>query len=168
MEKRFTEWKSRPYRGESVDGPNNGIAPQPWDIPVSVPQLFEDKEIKTPVPHTEYVQQCSKCYGRGRVQCHHCNGRGRDECTWCNGSGRTTRDGQRVDCQHCHGDGRVKCTWCSGDGMEECEKCKGMGSVVMFVRLTVTFTNHIDNQVLDASGMPADMVRDASGTLICQ
>ena len=55
-----------------------------------------------------------------------------------------------------------------GDGMEECEKCKGTGSIVMFVRLTVTFTNHIDNQVLDASGMPADMVRDASGTLICQ
>ena len=38
----------------------------------------------------------------------------------------------------------------------------------MYVKLTVTFTNHVDNQVIDASGMPADMVRDASGTLMCQ
>ena len=139
MEKRRTEWVHRPYEGGALDGPNNGIAPQPWDIAVQMPQLFEEDEVEVAVPHTEYAQQCSDCFGRGRVQCKHCKGRGRDECTWCD-----------------------------GDGMVRCKTCKGNGNIVMYVKLTVTFTNHVDNQVIDASGMPTDMVRDASGTLMCQ
>lgn len=168
MEKRRTEWVHRPYEGGMIDGPNNGIAPQPWDIAVQMPQLFEEDEVEVPVPHTEYAQQCSDCFGRGRVQCKHCKGRGRDECTWCDGRGQERRGDETVRCTHCNGEGRVRCTWCDGDGMVRCKTCKGNGNIVMFVKLTVTFTNHVDNQVIDASGMPADMVRDASGTLMCQ
>lgn len=39
-----------------------------------MPQLFEEDEVEVAVPHTEYAQQCSDCFGRGRVQCKHCKG----------------------------------------------------------------------------------------------
>lgn len=168
MEKRRTEWVHRPYDGGVIDGPNNGIAPQPWDIAVNVPQLFEEDEVKVTVPHTEYVQQCSDCFGRGRVQCKHCHGRGRDECTWCHGRGQERRGDEMVRCGHCNGEGRVRCTWCHGDGMERCRRCNGNGNIVMYVRLIVNYTNHVEHQVIDASGMPTDTVREASGTLMCQ
>lgn len=74
---------------------------------------------------------------------------------WC---GARTATGRGV----CGARGATATGWCGA------RRAKGNGNIVMYVKLTVTFTNHVDNQVIDASGMPADMVRDASGTLMCQ
>lgn len=192
MESRQTKWKTRPYEGGMVSGDDDsqskvdtteyGIPPQPWDIPVEYPPLFKEGRVKIPVPHTESVSQCNDCYGRGRIQCHCCNGAGRVRCSTCSGSGRVTRtrdnETREVECSSCHGSGRVTCSHCHGDGMEKCDECKGQGRVVNYVQvdmicgfylqLTVEFVNHVDEEVIDESGMPDDVIKKSISTTVCE
>ena len=39
-----------------IDGPQNGLAPQPWDIPAQPTQLFTPQEALIEVPHTAAVK----------------------------------------------------------------------------------------------------------------
>ena len=39
-----------------IDGPQNGLAPQPWDIPAQPSQLFTPQEALIEVPHTAAVK----------------------------------------------------------------------------------------------------------------
>ncbi len=55
-EGRSTAWAYEPFRGQPIDGPMNGPAPLPWDIPVHVPDKFMKKENKLEVPHTASVK----------------------------------------------------------------------------------------------------------------
>ena len=121
---------------QQIDGPQNGPAPQPWDILVSPSELFKEETIQVHVPHTEYVDRCSVCFGRGNVQCKTCHGCGSDRCTWCNGSGSRDRsDGGREPCSSCNGSGRRQCYACNGAGMVRCKKCKGEGQVINYIEV---------------------------------
>lgn len=40
----------------SVDGPQNGASPQPWDIKVKAPHMFQEDTKKFRVPHTSSVK----------------------------------------------------------------------------------------------------------------
>lgn len=126
-----------------MDSTQYGMPPQPWDIPVEYPPLFNEGEVKIPVPHTESVDQCEECYGRGRVKCHDCDGVGRTQCYRCLGRGRVTvNNGETTReerCPVCQGNGRVNCRNCYGDGMEKCDECKGHGRVVKYVQVDVIF-----------------------------
>lgn len=42
--------------GQTVDGPQYGMSPAPWDIPVSLPQRYTDKVEKIRVPHSSFVK----------------------------------------------------------------------------------------------------------------
>jgi len=42
--------------GLPIDGPENGPAPQPWDIVVHPPNLFQNSSSRTEVPHTASVK----------------------------------------------------------------------------------------------------------------
>ncbi|KAK8804075.1 protein SSUH2-like protein [Blastocystis sp. subtype 4] len=167
MEKREYKWKSRPFRGGLIDSCNNGQPPQPWDVPVQPPPLFEEKTIKVAVPHTEYVQSCSGCTGHGRTQCKKCSGRGRQTCAMCNGRGYDFGE-ERVRCYHCNGEGSLRCKKCDGDGMIRCSTCEGTGNVIMYISLTVSFNNHLDFIVLNEKEIPEEMIREAEGTTICK
>ena len=145
-----------------------GIAPQPWDVRVECPKLFEEKTYSVPVPHTEMISQCRKCFGRGRVQCRKCLGRGREECSWCHGSGRETRNGEHVHCNHCNGSGSTRCFICNGDGMTSCGKCDSTGTVVLYVLLTVKFENCINYEIINADEIPDETIRDASSSIMSQ
>lgn len=39
-----------------MDGPQYGMSPAPWDIPVSLPQRYTDKVEKIRVPHSSFVK----------------------------------------------------------------------------------------------------------------
>lgn len=39
-----------------VDGPQYGMCPAPWDIPVTLPQRYTDMVEKVRVPHTSFVK----------------------------------------------------------------------------------------------------------------
>ena len=42
--------------GQVVDGPQYGVSPQPWDIPVQLPPRFTDKVEMVRVPHSSIVK----------------------------------------------------------------------------------------------------------------
>ena len=187
MESRKTKSKTRPFKGgfvristhnEQVDGPQNGYPPQPWEIPINYPSLFSETKVKVPVPHTEAVQQCHRCNGRGRVKCKHCDGVGKVRCYSCDGSGIRRVEDQNVECHHCRGRGRLECDNCDGDGMSRCKECDVSGQVVSYIQvlqkevdntqLKVTFVNHFDEEFVDHSGLPDDVIRKSESTSVCK
>lgn len=98
VESRDMNSRTQPYRGDFVDGPQNGQAPSLWQMQATRPALFETKHYETPVPHTEEVFTCSNCAGVGRCSC-----------------------------PACAGVGTVKCHTCTGSGQESCSSCSGRG-----------------------------------------
>lgn len=44
------------WLGQPVDGPHNGPAPGPWDIPVPFREVFKNETQFREVPHTAYVK----------------------------------------------------------------------------------------------------------------
>ncbi|XP_015771956.1 PREDICTED: protein SSUH2 homolog, partial [Acropora digitifera] len=75
-ESRATEWKFEPYRGQPIDSPVNGVAPQPWDINVQPREMFADHKTKLEVPHTANIKPCHDCKAVGYIQCDVCCGDG--------------------------------------------------------------------------------------------
>ena len=57
-----------------MDGPQNGRAPGPWEIPAHPPEMFKDSTKEFEVPHTATVQVCHGCSGAGVLQCKKCSG----------------------------------------------------------------------------------------------
>ena len=87
-----TQYESRrvsaaqvPYEGGSVD--SGGAPPDAWDIPVTRPVDFQERQEKMTVPHTEQIVICSTCAGTGAVSCTSCQGSGKTNCIWCHGRG---------------------------------------------------------------------------------
>ncbi|XP_026161665.1 protein SSUH2 homolog isoform X2 [Mastacembelus armatus] len=75
-ETRTSAWQFEPYSGQVVDGPQCGMSPPPWDVPVSQPPIYTEMVEKVRVPHSSIVKVCHKCHGCGRTRCVACHGRG--------------------------------------------------------------------------------------------
>ncbi|CAC5366971.1 unnamed protein product [Mytilus coruscus] len=76
-ETRATKYENVPFKGQPIDGPQNGIPPGPWDIITNPCDLFSDEIRKMEVPHTASVKPCHRCNASGFLICSSCNGRGR-------------------------------------------------------------------------------------------
>ncbi|GFY56446.1 protein SSUH2 [Trichonephila inaurata madagascariensis] len=134
-EKRETAERHEPYRGEYIDGPENGIPPAAWDIPVTIPAMFVPTIGKVEIPHTARVKECFRCVGNCRVRCESCYGRGGNTCWNCHGSGRRGTH----SCSSCGGGGRQRCWNCSGSGQVKCGTCDGIGRLRHFMILIITW-----------------------------
>lgn len=170
-ESRRTGYVHEPYRGGPVDGPQNGPAPPPWQMHCVANTMFSTHEKKMEVPHTATVMPCHACDARGYHVCWRCHGIGHTRCDNCNGSGqRHTQDphGNPIVqmCHHCHGDGRERCHTCGGDGRITCDECDGYRNIKSYIQLTVTFTNHKVDHIIERSDMPDELVRHVSGDII--
>ncbi|CAL8383610.1 unnamed protein product [Boreogadus saida] len=55
-ETRTSSWACEPFSGQTVDGPQYGLSPPPWEVPVSPPQRYEDQVQMTRVPHSSFVK----------------------------------------------------------------------------------------------------------------
>ncbi|KAL8592646.1 hypothetical protein ACOMHN_026576 [Nucella lapillus] len=166
-EARSTGYKTVPYRGGPVDGPQNGQAPPPWAIPCEADSLFRDQTKLIEVPHTSFVTPCHQCHGMGWQQCNRCHGRGQVRCTHCYGSGRrqhSTPEGHVnwVDCHYCHG-GMRSCHRCGGDGRVTCGTCDGFGQLRAYIELKVVYTNHVNDYIMEQTDMPDELVREVGG-----
>src|SRR6516164_9875282 len=75
-----------PHDGGPVD--NFGTPPGPWDIASEHPADFTDREQKIVLPHTDSVESCASCGGKGKLKCLTCQGTGKVNCPKCHGSGR--------------------------------------------------------------------------------
>ncbi|KAM4741011.1 protein SSUH2 homolog [Anableps anableps] len=144
-ETRTSAWQFEPYNGQTVDGPQYGMSPPPWDIPVSLPQMYSNKVEKIRVPHSSFVKVCHKCHGCGRTRCASCFGRGMKRCSFCHGNGRA----RKKRCTSCHGRGRRRCVSCRGDGYKTCSVCHGAQKLLHFIQLTVTWKNNVSNFIPD-------------------
>lgn len=168
-EGRSTCWAYEPYTGQMIDGPQNGTAPGPWDIAASPPSLFQDYVQHFEVPHTASVKPCHDCFSSGYVRCHRCFGRGRVRCSSCNGSGHVTRyhngEHRREHCTWCHGDGRRQCYTCHGNGMVICKTCGGNRNLKCYIKLTVTWKNHVNDHIVERTPLPDHLIRNVSGQI---
>ncbi|XP_038058274.1 protein SSUH2 homolog isoform X2 [Patiria miniata] len=171
-EARTTSRNFTPYAGGFVDGPQNGAPPPAWSILCKPDQPFVTHIKNLEVPHTSFVQQCHRCHGCGFVMCGRCYGRGRVRCSSCSGSGHRTeyRDGHshHVSCTWCHGSGRRRCNRCRGDGRVVCPTCSGYRQLRHFIMLTVSYTNNLEDYILERSDMPDELIRSVSGQTIFQ
>nr|XP_058949494.1 protein SSUH2 homolog [Pocillopora verrucosa] len=170
FESRSTAWKHEPYRGQVIDGPQNGPAPPPWSIPAQPNQIFTPQAVNIEVPHTASVKPCHECLASGYKLCYKCYGRGRVRCTSCNGSGNSTeyRDGhsRSVSCTWCCGSGTRTCDTCHGHGHVICWICLGQTQLKWFIQLTITWANHIDNHVTERTDLPDQLILGSQGTEI--
>ncbi|XP_070815403.1 protein SSUH2 homolog [Chaetodon trifascialis] len=154
-ETRTSGWKFEPYNGQMVDGPQFGMSPAPWDIPMALPRTFTDKVEKIRVPHSSSVKTCHMCSGCGRTLCVSCHGRGQKRCISCHGKGHRMQHGNHrgssgsTRCSSCHGRGRKRCISCHGQGFKTCSVCHGCKNLLHFIQLTVTWKNNVEDFIPD-------------------
>ncbi|XP_069824017.1 uncharacterized protein [Dendropsophus ebraccatus] len=144
-ESRSCEWVTKPLTEGSLDSPERGPAPQPWEIPVKTPSLFHDEIQEVPVPHTTSKKACQECNGKGKIICQTCNGNGHVKCGDCNGSGQRMSE----QCEQCHGSGNMGCKTCHQTNVQTCPGCKGKGQVMTYIEMTVTWKNNIFEYIPD-------------------
>lgn len=165
-ESRSTSWKFDPYWGQQIDGPQNGPAPPPWSIPVSLTQFFKPQEAYVEVPHTASVKPCHVCKATGIIRCYSCEGKRKIYCTHCGGSGRRLAgSGPNAGsslCSYCSG-GKIKCPTCQGKGRVTCLNCKGQRRVKMYILLTVKWECHTDNSVVERTELPSHLIVESPG-----
>ncbi|CAK9032199.1 unnamed protein product [Durusdinium trenchii] len=187
VETREVTKQSKAYKGQKLDGPQNGSAPSMWNIQVKQMKNFEESKKYYTVPHTDVVAKCGKCTGTGKLSCEPCNGQGWSWCKDCRGEkwmwcpqcdGRAFKDtkgkgkgrpaSETIDhCDHCRSTGFVSCRLCEGWGWKDCKKCHhgtvsckkcdGYGDVVNYQQLTVQHSNIVLERKLDESGSSPTM-----------
>jgi hypothetical protein len=59
-ERNLMDYFSVFIEGGHIDGPENGPAPGPWDIPTQCEELFKDEKKNIEVPHTASVKVCTR------------------------------------------------------------------------------------------------------------
>ncbi|KAM4609655.1 protein SSUH2 homolog isoform 1-T1 [Polymixia lowei] len=159
-ESRSTEWSQEPYHGQPVDAYSQP-SPGPWDIPAKPPAFFQDGKQVIKVPYTSSIKSCHVCVGMGRTPCKDCAGAGNKVCWVCNGSGYRHGDDR---CSHCSGRGRENCTHCHGQGSKECGTCHGKRQLLVYINLTVKWTNNKEDYVLEqSSGLQLANLSKVSG-----
>lgn len=159
-ESRSTEWSHEPYTGQTVDAYAQQ-PPGPWDILAKTPQFFLDDKQFIKVPYTSSVKPCHNCLGIGRKPCKDCAGAGNKICWVCNGSCYRHRNDR---CTHCSGRGRENCSSCHGQGSRQCDVCNGKQQLLVYIKLTVKWTNNTDAYVVEQlSGLRVENLSKVSG-----
>lgn len=177
-ETRAPQWDFEPFRGQLVDGPQNGPAPLPWDIPLYACENFRDYEVRAmEIPHTAFVRGCHRCRGYGYLVCSGCEGRGRLYCGMCKGKGRRHmrfKDSQGVfragqhNCDVCSGTGKKPCQRCSGSARVTCPACLGHKQVKWFLKLQVMWKTYKTEFVAGKANVSQVLVSRVPGTVIFQ
>ncbi|CAL1537493.1 unnamed protein product [Lymnaea stagnalis] len=163
-EGRSTKWTCQPYMGEGIVV--SGSPPGAWDIQAQPPAMFQTNKLEVEVPNTASVKPCHVCGARGYKFCYMCLGSGRRQCAFCNGTGRISyyEDGEHRH-KHCHSctGGMTTCFTCNGSGRIECRKCKGRANLRWFIQLTINWTNHLEDHIVERTALPDELIRSVSG-----
>ncbi|XP_035223344.1 protein SSUH2 homolog isoform X3 [Stegodyphus dumicola] len=170
-EKRTTCWAFEPYTGGTIDDKNTDQVPFPWDIPATPPSYFKNHVTQLEVPHTASIKTCHVCGGVGRKRCSTCSGSGWEYCFSCHGDGHkpSALESENGRCLQCHGTGRRRCWKCNGDGLAVCKGCCGTGQIKCFIRLTITWTDHMDDHVVEqVAALRDDRIRSVTGEVVCE
>ncbi|GLT37555.1 hypothetical protein SLA2020_118660 [Shorea laevis] len=183
IEEREVIKETEPYLGGSIDRNSNRPELGIWELDLrsQFPILFvPHKEIHVKVPHSETVEKCSGCAGRGDIVCASCNAdqepgfykeNQMSECPICHGRGLIAhRDGSDTICKRCDGKGKIPCATCGSRGLIKCETCNGSGSLltrkVAIVRWK-TFSTRKVSATSGAASVPDEVYHRAKGVQLC-
>ncbi|XP_005099980.2 protein SSUH2 homolog [Aplysia californica] len=169
-EGRSTKWTYEPFNGQHVA--MTGPPPGPWDVPARPPQMFHTAKLDIEVPNTASVKPCHACFAMGFQRCTGCQGKGRVECNTCRGSGQEeyeeVGEKKKRACTKCNGDGTKRCSNCDGAGQTQCSECQGKASLRWFILLTIQWTNHAEDHVVEKTALPVELVKGVSGHKVFQ
>ncbi|KAI6704857.1 hypothetical protein NL676_007819 [Syzygium grande] len=93
--------ETEPHRGGNIDGKDKGRELGIWELDLrsQFPVLFVPyKETRTKVPHSETIEKCSGCDGRGDRVCPTCN---------ADQEYGFYKENQMTPCPGCHGRGLI-------------------------------------------------------------
>ncbi|KNA06605.1 hypothetical protein SOVF_179440 [Spinacia oleracea] len=172
-----------PYRGENIKGKNSGPELGVWELDLrsQFPVLFTpEKETKIKVPHSEAIEKCPGCDGRGDTPCPTCNANQEPgyykenqmtPCPSCHGRGLIAhRDGSDTICLQCNGKGNIPCATCSSRGLIKCNICQGGGSLLARNIATIkwkTLSTRKVSATKGAASVPDDVFHRAKGEQLC-
>ncbi|XP_057517203.1 uncharacterized protein LOC130798294 [Amaranthus tricolor] len=172
-----------PYQGVNIDGKDSGPEPGIWELDLrsQFPVLFTpQKETRMKVPHSETIEKCPGCDGRGDTVCPTCNANQEPgfykenqmtPCTSCFGRGLIAhRDGSDTICTQCNGKGKIPCATCSSSGLIKCNICRGSGSIlarnIAIVKWKTLSTRKV-SATRGAASVPDDVFHRAKGVQLC-
>uniref|UniRef100_A0A7N0RHF6 Protein SSUH2 homolog n=1 Tax=Kalanchoe fedtschenkoi TaxID=63787 RepID=A0A7N0RHF6_KALFE len=183
VEEREIQKEIMPYEDETVltkdKGPEVGI----WELDLrsEFPVLFVPyKETRLLIPHSEVLDKCLGCEGRGDVVCPTCNSGQQPgyykenqmlQCGSCYGRGLIAhRDGSDSKCTKCDGKGKVPCGTCGSRGLIKCEACNGSGSLlsrdIAIVKWKTLSTRKV-SATSGAASVPDEVFHRAKGVQLC-
>ncbi|KAF5176311.1 Ssuh2-like protein, partial [Thalictrum thalictroides] len=175
--------ETEPYLGGKIDGKDNGPAVGVWELDLrsEFPPLFvPHKETKVKVPHSQDIEKCSGCAGRGEIPCPACNA-GEEpgfykenqtfQCSACHGRGLIAhRDGSDTICVNCKGKGKLLCGTCGSHGLVKCKTCQGEGALLVRNDAIVRWKTLSSRKVSATSGaasVPDEVFHRAKGIQLC-
>ncbi|XP_052173913.1 uncharacterized protein LOC127789152 [Diospyros lotus] len=179
IEERQNVREVEPYLGGSIDGKDKGPELGIWELDLrsEFPVLFTPhKESRAKIPHSEAIEKCSGCSGRGDIVCATCNadqepgfyqGDRMNRCPACFGRGLIAhRDGSDTKCVKCDGKGMIPCATCGSRGLIKCQMCKGSGSLLTHSIAIIRWETHSTRKVSATSGaasVPDEVFHRAKG-----
>ncbi|CAG2165515.1 unnamed protein product, partial [Oppiella nova] len=143
-----------------------------WYIEAKPTANFQNQVSQMEVPNTATLRMCHLCGGVGRKRCLTCTGNGYESCFSCHGDGHkpsfSSGNGERERCWKCMGSGRLRCWKCNGEGRTQCHTCTGTGQLKCFMRLLITWSNHLDDFVLDkaSTSVPDHQIKSVTGEVV--
>ncbi|XP_055935191.1 protein SSUH2 homolog [Argiope bruennichi] len=171
-EMRQVSWSFEPYTGGPLDEVNESDPPpEPWDIECPLPKPFQVHSMTIDIPHTDVLMTCHVCGGIGSKRCTACSAAGWERCSLCLGDGhKVSLQGYRERCYRCLGTGRKKCWKCNGETIAVCLTCSGTGQIRCFINITISWSNHMDSDILEPSDALAvsEKLEYANGYLVFQ
>ncbi|XP_027068185.1 uncharacterized protein [Coffea arabica] len=183
IEEREIIIEREPYVSGNIDGTANGPELGVWELDLrsEFPVLFIPyQETRTRIPHSEAIDKCPDCTGRGHTVCTACN---KDlepgfykenqmmHCPACFGRGLIAhRDGSDTKCLKCNGKGMLPCATCDSRGLIKCVTCMGGGSLltrkVAVIRWKTLSTRKV-SATSGAASVPDDVFHRAQGIQLC-
>ncbi|KAL6987717.1 hypothetical protein U1Q18_013465 [Sarracenia purpurea var. burkii] len=183
IEEREAVKETQPYLDGNVNGKDKGPVLGIWELDLrsEFPVLFiPHKESRTKIPHSEAIEKCSGCTGRGDIVCPTCNADQEPgfykenlmaQCPSCYGRGLIAhRDGSDTICVKCDGKGKFSCATCGSRGLVKCQTCKGNGSLltrnIAIVRWKTLCTRKV-SATTGAASVPDEVFHRAKGVQLC-
>lgn len=62
----------------------------------------------------------------------------------------------------------VRCGTCQGRGRVPCDVCLTRGQLKVYLKLTVSWKTHRDEEVVERTDLPDELIKNASGVIAVQ
>ncbi|KAG8067751.1 hypothetical protein GUJ93_ZPchr0005g16011 [Zizania palustris] len=183
IEERDTVTEKEPYEGGKIDGRDKGPVLGVWELDLrsEFPLLFvPEKDVTVKIPHSEAIEKCLDCEGRGETPCPTCNASQEHgsykanqmtRCSACYGRGlRAHQDGSDTVCGICSGKGMYPCIGCGSRGLVTCNPCTGYGSLLTKSTAHVqwrTLSTRKVSATRGAASVPDEVFHRAQGVQLC-